>query len=67
LSVNATGAADITASDVTVNASNATLNATCAIGGSGGQPLARSGDSVQVNTTTGVGTITSGSGTHTAT
>jgi len=67
LSVNSTGTADITASDVTVNASNATLNATCAIGGSGGLPLARSGDSVLVNTTTGVGTITSGSGTHTAT
>jgi len=65
LSVNATGAADITASDVTVNADNATLNATCAIGGSGGAAIARVGDAVLVGGVTGA--ITSGSGTHTAT
>jgi len=37
------------------------------IGGIGGQPIARLGDSVQTNPVTGAGTITGGSAEHTAT
>lgn len=37
------------------------------LGGPGGQPIARQGDAVQVNPSTGTGTIIAGSGNHTAT
>lgn len=41
----------------TVNVNAASVN----LGGSGGAAIARAGDAVQVNTTTGIGTITAGS------
>lgn len=46
--------------DATVNADNVHLNATQVNLGSGGNDIARVGDSVLVNTGTGIGTITSG-------
>jgi hypothetical protein len=58
----------ITAPDVEVSATNITLDGATSIGaGGGGAPIARLGDSVQVSTGSGSGTITGGSATNTAT
>lgn len=67
VSIETAGSASVEAKTVNVKASTATIDANCELGGSGGQGLARQGDTVQVNTETGAGTITSGSGNHTAT
>lgn len=63
----------MTTKTVTVNADSATVNASSvALGGSGGAAIARIGDSVEVNVTSGSsagtwsGTITSGSGVSTS-
>ncbi len=63
-SINVTGKTSITSvGDVNVASSgNAVIDATNVyLAGTGGQEVARKGDAVQVDTTTGVGTITSGS------
>jgi len=57
---------DVLGADVNIdNANNVNVNANKVNLGSGGQPIARLGDAVQVNTGTGTGTITGG-GTNTS-
>lgn len=74
IEVEGTGQINIvTTGDVNLECNAASVTAAASVDidspvtnlGSGGQPIARVGDAVQVNTTTGVGTITAG-GTNTS-
>lgn len=66
---NGSGEIEINDSTINITGGNITLNGNVNLGGSGGQGVARIGDSVQVNITSGssagtwTGTITSGSST----
>lgn len=61
INIAVSGNAEISGDAIEIKGGNITLSGSVALGGSGGLPVARSGDSVLVDTSTGIGTVTSGS------